>query len=298
MRNIIELKAKIKDRNFFLSQFKKSGTKNILFVNPMLSGKDLYKALLPYFKLSEIQGIETAVTNLTEFDMNEKLVGYKAIDIMSSPDSDLMIKWATHIVFPFTLQPLNEIYAHIRSVNPACKCLYSIDFNYYELSPSHPLVNTFDNDIIIPIVEDNMYFSDTVLVTNAALQQYFIEKLSELVQTNYIGVSRGSKYDLIQVNLLPFCMDEKIVLDNVDYDTNNLIFKVPVPIPEKAPEIATSSIVEKKPEIPKKSAKNNLPVSKNNSTLAPVKRKTPQVKGSKKKSVIKKTPKGKGKKKK
>ena len=271
MRQIIELKAKIKDRAFFLNQFNQQGSKHILFVNPNLSGKYLYKMLIPYFKFPELTNIKTAITSLNEFDVQEQLQGYNSVNMINTPDSELMISWATHIVFPFSLQWLPDIYAHIRSLNPVCKILYNVDFNFYELSDKHPLKNTFDIDIVIPNVEDNMYFADTVLVSNELLHHYLIKKLNELVKTNYVKVYRGSSFDQINVNYLPFLMEEKIMLDNVDYNSEDIIFKVPAIIPEPQKEI-------KKPL-------ENIKIKTN---LAAQKTKTKTAKVLKKKAAIKK----------
>lgn len=280
MKPLIDLKNKIKDRGFFLSQFQQRGEKNILFVNPMLSGKHLYKMLLPYFKLPQLTECRTAVTGLSEFDMHEQLVGYKSIDIMNNPDSETMIKWSTHIVFPFVLQPLSEIYDYIRDINPACKIIYNIDFNFYELPKSHPLNPMFDEDFVIPIVEDNMYFSDTVLVSNLKFQEYLIKKLTELVKTKYVGVYRSSVYDQIKVHRFPIITDEAITMANVDYDASGIIFKVPVPTPESEKNTDENKI---------------LPTEEKKSKLAASKSKTKPTAVKKKKSVVKKVPKKKGK---
>lgn len=250
MRKVIELKSKIKDREFFLQQFHLDGNKRMLFVNPMLSGKALYKSILPAHKLMDIDGVVTAITNLADFDVKEQLVGYKSIDIMNDPNSAEMIRWSTHIVFPFVLQPLSEIYQHIRELSPYCKILYNVDFNFYELPNRHPLKSMFDEDFVIPLIEDNMYFADTILVENGAFQQYLINKFSDVVQTKYVGVYRQSVNEEIKVHLVPIFMDEKFVLDNVDYEPKNIIFKVPVPEEKKpilAPENSTEKIKKTKP---------------------------------------------------
>jgi hypothetical protein len=275
MRTVIDLKNKIKDRTFFLSQFEQSGPKNILFVSPMLSGKHLYNSLLPHLLIDELTACKTAVTNLGDYDMDEQLYGLKSTDIRYSPDCDLMIRWATHIVFPFSLQPLSSVYERIRSTNPSCKIIYSVDFNYYETPKKHPLFEAFDEERVITYVEDNMFFSDIVLVNNAMLQSYLIEKLTSLVQAEYVGVFRGSIFDEIKILLFPQLMNEKLVMENVEYDASGILFKVPSPeSPEKE---VTLPGVKKDIAIPEKKIK-----------LAASKPKTKPMVVKKPKAVIKK----------
>ncbi len=283
MKSIIELKSRIKDKDFFLSQFEQQADKRILFVNPSLSGKNLYKMLLPYLGLRMDNSFATAITNISDFSVTDQLLGYKAIDIINGEHSEIMIKWATHIVFPFSLQPLTEHYAHIREINPQCKVMYNVDFNFYELSDKHPLKSLFSDDMIIDFVEDNMYFSDVILTSNGQMQAYLIEKVTGLVQTKYQDIDRGSIHEMIGVKMIPFLSNEKTVLDNVEYDASEIIFKVPEP---KEEEVVTPPVKNKKkpttkPVVVSKEIKKraNKPVIK----LEKVIKKSVKKKGKKKK---------------
>jgi len=244
MKKIIELKRNLANHEYFMSQFEQQGTERMLFVNPSLSGKYLYKMLLPH--LDKTPGIATAVTSLSDFSVEEQLVGYKSLDILSpenaSEDQTKMIRWATRIVFPFVAQPLHEIYDHIRSINPHCTVEFTIDFNCWELPVSHPLKTMFDEDIVLPIVCDNMYFSDAVVVSNEAMRQYLVQLLGNLVKTTYLGIQRNAVNEMIEINHEPFWTSEKIVFENVDYDPKDIIFKVPVPA-------VVSDVVENEPPI-------------------------------------------------
>lgn len=270
MRQIIELKNKINDREFFLSQFDKSGEKNILFVNPNLGGKQLYRSILPYIKLPQMLNVATAITSLDSFGVREQLMGYKPLSLFS-PENDnedkiMMVKWATVIVFPATIQPLKEIYDHIRSINPNVKILYSIDFNYWLMPEDHPLKELFNDDMMLEFIEDNIYFSDSVLVSNQLMQAFLIKRMGELVETRYRQVERNAVNEIINVRVLPLLIDEDIVLDNVEFSTENLIFKVPLPeenevegVSDKKEEVKpkTGQQVVKKVHKPKITSVNN-----------------------------------------
>ena len=273
MKQIIELKRNLANPDFVMAQFEKSADENILFVNPSLSGKHLYKMLLPYlhqesgvaiitlennetfktfkrkseanawisenikeedyqfYGLKEIHKA-TAITSLSDFSVKEQLLGYESLSILSpqntSGDQMTMIEWADRIVFPFVAQNLCEIYDHIREINPDCKVEFCIDFNCWELPESHPLKSVFDEEIVLANIQDNMYFSDAVIVSNEAMQQYLIQKLGQLAKTTYLGVPRVAVNERIEIYCEPFIIGEKAVFENVDYDPKEIIFKVPV----------------------------------------------------------------------
>jgi len=232
MKQIIELKKNLANHNFLMAQFDQNAEEHILFVNPSLSGKYLYKMILPYLKYPK-SGIATALTSLSDYSVEEQLVGYKSLDMLSpenaSADQLKMIQWADSIIFPFVAQPLQEIYNHIRTVNPGCKVEFCIDFNCWELSDAHPLKSMFDEDIVLPIIQDNMYFSDAVIVSNEAMRQYLVEMLGDLVKTTYLGVERQAVNEMIEINHQPLGISEQVVFENVDYNPKDIIFKVPVP---------------------------------------------------------------------
>lgn len=231
MKKIIELKRNLANHEYFMAQFEQQGTERMLFVNPSLSGKYLYKMLLPH--LDKTPGVATAITSLSDFSVEEQLVGYKSLDILSpenaSEDQAKMIRWATRIVFPFVAQPLHEIYDHIRSINPHCTVEFTLDFNCWELPDGHPLKPMFDEDIVLPIVCDNMYFSDAVVVSNEAMRQYLVQLLGSLVKTTYLGIQRKAVNEMIEINHETFWTSEKVVFENVDYNPEDIIIKVPVP---------------------------------------------------------------------
>lgn len=225
MKALIELKNNIKDRNYFISQFEQSGEKNYLFVNPSLSGKSFYRMLLPAIKLPVITegNIQTAITNISEFGMYEQLTSFKILDMFApennNEDKLMMIDWATHIIFPFTLQPLTQIYDHIREINSFCKILFNIDFNYLELpEDKHKLKPLFSDEFNISNVDDNCYYSDTILVGTGQMQEYFINHFQNLIETKYLDAPlRYANNEMLKVNVIPFLIDEEVMLENVDH---------------------------------------------------------------------------------
>lgn len=213
MKDVISLTRALTDPKFYAEMFEEWGEeKNILFVSPQLSGKHLYKSLLPYF-LMQSQEISAAVTSLKRYDHRKQLLGYE-IDL-----SKAMIDWADFIVFPFTTQPLvQEIYEMIRATKPEVKIVYSVDFNFYELSKNHPYSDIFEDEMALSDVEDNMFFADMVLTSNIELSKYLIEKFKKLAATKYEGTQ-----SYMGIATLPTMIDTELVLKNVEYDIQSSV---------------------------------------------------------------------------
>jgi hypothetical protein len=208
MKDVLSLTRAITDPTFYKEMFDEWGEeKNILFVSPQLSGKHLYKTLLPYF-LMQSKEISTAITSLKRYDHRKQLLGYE-IDLTND-----MIQWADFIVFPFTTQPLvEEIYNSIRANKPEVKIVYSVDFNFYEISKNHPYSDIFEEETVISDVEDNMFFADMVLTGNIELSKYLVEKFSKLTATKYEGTE-----SFMGIATLPTMIDSELVLKNIEYD--------------------------------------------------------------------------------
>jgi hypothetical protein len=207
MKAILDLVTAISDNNNFEEQFKVNGRdKNILFVNPQLSSRHLYKMIIPYFAMRS-ENVVTAITAISKYDPEGQLLGGKEVDLKPH-----MIEWADFIVFPFTTQPLvSEIYQMIRSVNPNTKIIYQVDFNYYELSSKNPYRIIFDEPSVLSSVEDNIYFADFVLVSNTAFQSYLLKKLESVVKEKYDNVIPN-----VKIGCMPIMMDTELFLGNVD----------------------------------------------------------------------------------
>jgi hypothetical protein len=211
MKDVLSLTKAITEVEYYSDMFEKWGEdKNILFVSPQLSGRHLYKTILPFFCLSS-QDVATAITSLKRYDYKKQLLDFQ-IDL-----NDEMVDWADIIIFPFTTQPLvEEIYTRIREIKPEAKIFFSVDFNFYELSKNHPFHEIFSDENIINDVESNMYFADMVLVTNLQLLNYIVEKIQKLQETKFKNVD-----GYMSICGLPLFIDSKIILKNVDYDTQN-----------------------------------------------------------------------------
>jgi len=220
MKDILSLKRAITDTDYYESMFSKWGSeKNILFVSPQLSGKHLYKSILPFQCLPDKKEdgeliIATGITSLKPFDYRKQLIEYE-IEL-----TDKHIYWADFIIFPFTTQPLSQdIYKKIRGIKPSVKIMYSVDFNFYELSELNPYKKIFSDSMILSQVEDNMYFSDSVIVDNLMLADYLVKKVKSLMEGKYKDVQ-----GYMGVTCFPTMIDSEIVLKNVEYEPENALF--------------------------------------------------------------------------
>ena len=254
MKDILALTKAIADVKYYEEMFERWGEdKNILFVSPQSSGRHLYKSILPFFCLRDDR-TSTAITSLKRFNSDEQLLGFE-IDI-----TDEMVDWADFIVFPFTTQPLvEEIYKRIKELSPETVIVFTVDFNFYELSEKHPYKEIFKEENVINDVEDNMFFADLVFVNNVALMNYIVDKFKELLDEKYLDIESG-----MMVACMPLFTDSEIVLKNVDYDLENTISVKPETI--HTPKI--NELIEKTTEaaeIVKKEDKKRIEeeVSKN-----------------------------------
>jgi hypothetical protein len=220
MKDILSLKRAITDTDYYETMFSKWGSeKNILFVSPQLSGKHLYKSILPFQCLPDKKEdgeliIATGITSLKPYDYRKQLIEYE-IEL-----TDKHIHWADFIIFPFTTQPLSQdVYKKIRGIKHSVKIMYSVDFNFYELSELNPYKNIFSDSMILSQVEDNMYFSDSVIVDNLMLADYLVKKVKSLMEGKYKDVQ-----GYMGITCLPTMIDSEIVLKNVEYEPENALF--------------------------------------------------------------------------
>lgn len=210
MKPILDLTKAISKKDYLARQFQNWGEdKNILFVNPQLSGKCLYKMILPFFSLYN-QSIATAITGISKYDYEGQLLGGDEIEI-----DEKMIDWADFIVFPFTTQPLViEFYERIRSLNREVKIVFLVDFNFYKLSDYHPFKNIFDEPSALAATEDNIWFADICLTSNAELTGVLVEKFQALGKEKY-----AETISYLAIACMPYMIDTEIVLKNiVEYD--------------------------------------------------------------------------------
>ena len=101
MKSVLDLTKAITDGQFYKEQFDEFGTeKNILFLEPQLTSRHLYKFILPYFCFYN-EKVYTAITGLDKYDPYRQIVGIETR--ISQPE----ILWANYIVIPFTTMDLS-----------------------------------------------------------------------------------------------------------------------------------------------------------------------------------------------
>jgi glycosyltransferase involved in cell wall biosynthesis len=119
---------------------------------------------------------------------------------------------------PFTCDDLTEAYNKIRQINPNVKIVFNVDFNYYQISKLHPVYDKFSNSDNISKIEDNIFYSDLTLVTNAKLQEFLTNKFSnELNNSKYKGIDSS-----VHIGCFPILVDENLILENVELDEPQL----------------------------------------------------------------------------
>jgi hypothetical protein len=157
-----------------LFKFNKDGgkTQNVLFVSPTLNSYDLYKMILPAMMLEHLENWKIALTSI---ELPNTKVDFEDINIAITPKQ---ILWADVIVFPFTKQDLLLVYNQIGAINPNCKIMYCVDFNFYEISQYHSQYKLFNNSSVKLHLVSNMRNANKVLVSNYNLAHYLKEKLN------------------------------------------------------------------------------------------------------------------------
>lgn len=205
------IEASEQKTRFFEGQFKEFGkNKNILFVDPQLSGRQLYKTFLPYIGLFNTH-IHTALTSIGKYNPKEQLIS------LNTPLSIKQIVWADFIVFPMTTENLTlgdtNIYNSIKMINKNCSVCFSVDFNYYELSDKHPYKEIF-HDQAIRNVEDNIWYSDICITTNVLMRDTILERMREM---NNVEMS-SSQPTTAAITTIPFFINSSILLESIDYE--------------------------------------------------------------------------------
>ena len=212
MKSVADIYVKLKDKEFFDNQFKEiHWNKNILFINPQLSGRHFYKYILPYISMYEFSAWATAVTSIDRYKPNKE---YEPIKI---PLHSVQILWADYIIFPFVFDDLTESYDNIRKINPDINIVFNVDFNYYEIPKNHPLQKDFKQRNATENIEKNIYNSDLTLVTNNKLTEVLLEKLKDLSENKFKDLDT-----YVSIGTLPLLIDEEIILENVELERQEL----------------------------------------------------------------------------
>jgi hypothetical protein len=167
---------------------------------------------LPFFSFFN-KKVSTAITDLSKYNPFEQIVQ------LDTTLTRTEILWANYIVFPFTTMDLTKqygLYEAIREVNPNCKIVFFVDFNYYTLPADHPHKELFDFPNIIDSTEKNILMADLCLVSNLNLQMFLVQKFTELVHSKYKSI----EHIPVMFNAIPYLIDDKIVLQNVEFEAN------------------------------------------------------------------------------
>lgn len=217
MKIINDLYKNVREVKWYTQQFEsKSGIKNILFIDPVMMNFDFYTMIIPYLALAENEDkFNTAITGL-----------YKFSEIETKPQtrlSEFQVRWADVIVIPNQLEPFTDLNDEIRSVNPDVKIIQTLEFDFYEISNDHyllenshletilkkrnePVTIKSKNELrpklkeyIINRLEENLKFADRVIVLNGNLLNKLKEKGFEDIQ------------------YCPILIDQQTFLENLDY---------------------------------------------------------------------------------
>lgn len=206
MKIISDLQIALNKESFYDYQFGVLKKKHILFLTCNLSSKDLYTKILPFMSLNR-GDTTTAMINLDKYNPEEQLTD---INVYYKEVSDLV--WADFIVVPFTIKPLAVLFKKIKEINPQCKMIFWVDYNFYELPEGNYLKKHFTEEAINNI-EENIWNSDICRVSQQGLHQYLATKLQGLSQTKFAGIPTE-----VVLDLQPILINKDIVLENVDYD--------------------------------------------------------------------------------
>ena len=73
MKSVADVYVQLQNKEFFDNQFKEiHWNKNVLFINPQLSGRHFYKYILPYISMYEFSAWATAVTSIDKYKPNKE----------------------------------------------------------------------------------------------------------------------------------------------------------------------------------------------------------------------------------
>ena len=210
MKEVMDIFKESRNPDFIDGQISEvHWNKNVLFVNPQLSGRHFYKYILPYILMFEYDVWGTAITSMDKYKPNKE---YEFVEV---PINSRQILWADYIVVPFTYQNLSGLYEKVREINPEIKIVFNVDFNYYLLPKKHPLYDDFKDDKIKNIVEDNIFYSDITLVSNSKLSEYIIDKFkNELKESRYKNEESN-----VEIGTFPLLLEEQLIMENVELES-------------------------------------------------------------------------------
>lgn len=145
----------------------------ILFISPRLDENGYYQHILPALYLSKKgKYVTSCITNINkskqELDCNtQKFVIPK-----------MLIQLADICVIPFVNQDLIPVYKAIRGINPKCRIVYTVDYDFYHIPENHNKKQLFSKESDFEVIENNIFYSDKILVPNFELLKKFKERMN------------------------------------------------------------------------------------------------------------------------
>lgn len=239
MKAISDLRAALNKESFYIEQFDYEKSKRILFVNPQLSSRNLYQMLIPYYELLSHSDFCSAITN------GIRTYNEKDIDLEIGEEE---IKWATHIVFPFTTKNIIPVFTRIKEINDEAIVCYWLDYDFYNIPESHPMYKeTIDN---LENIESNCFYTDKIFVDNVFLQKSIQANLGK----RFMEVYEQRGYEVYsQISVIPFMFNTDILLSNIDFEPQKSIrLKLAETIAAEAPKKIDNKDHDKKPKAGKK----------------------------------------------
>jgi hypothetical protein len=180
----------------------------VLFIHPEATGANFYKIFVPFWVLKQTNVVNTALSGWSKYNPIKRLRTDERFPIRST-----QILWADTIVFPFTNQPLKEFYEAVKTINPNCRIVFHVDFDFLDMPQGHPLKDAFDDKSTVYALENAVY-SDCAVVTNPLLATRLMTKAMEL----------GYELNRERLAVQLLCYDDDVFMRNtsVNMDKSDL----------------------------------------------------------------------------
>lgn len=211
MKALNVIQNSIKTIDGYKKQFVSNDKPNLLIVDACLKTYDYYSSFLPGITMFECDACNLAFTNIRKFIQ----------DSVSINLSDMEIKWADTIVFPFSTMPLfNDLdfRTKIKEINPKITIVYNVEVDFTNIDFLKQLkkdlkIEATINEIKSKIIEHqkiNINQSDIVI----SHSNYILEKTEKNIP--------GNKSKL---KLFPICNDQEFVRQGLKPEMSKTIFR-------------------------------------------------------------------------
>ena len=211
MKALNVIQNSIKTIDGYKKQFVSNSNPNLLIVDPCLKTYDYYSSFLPGITMFECDACNLAFTNIRKFIQDSVNINL----------SDMEIKWADTIVFPFSTMPLfNDLdfRTKIKEINPSITIVYNVEVDFTNIDFLKQLkkdlkIEATINEIKSKIIEHqkiNINQSDIVI----SHSNYILEKTEKNIP--------GNKSKL---KLFPICNDQEFVRQGLKPEMSKTIFR-------------------------------------------------------------------------